>query len=87
MSKKPDILHVFVDFGTLSIPLLNYFGQFEDRKQKRQIPYVKPFPGFYSNRKSNLQPRRNLKKVITFTEFVIERGLAAKPPTSPVSLF
>ena len=78
ISKKANIFHVLVDFGALSTPLLNYFGEFEAQKQKRKIPYVKPFPAFDSNRKSNVKRWRNLKKVFGFTKFVIERGLAAK---------
>ena len=86
ISEKSDIFHVFVDFGTLSTPLLNYFGEFEAQKQKRKIPYVKPFPAFDWNRKSNVKLWINLKKVF-FTKFVIETDLAAKLPASPVLLF
>ena len=39
---------------------------------------------FNSNRKSNVKLWRNLQKKIVLTKFVIERGLATKPPASPV---
>ena len=72
ISKKGDMFHVSVDFGTLGTPLLNDGGEFEAQKQKRKILCVKPFSGFDSNRKSNVKLWRNLKKVFCFTKFVIE---------------
>ena len=77
ISKKGTIFHVLVDFGTLGTPLLNYFGEFEAWKQKRNIPYVKPFPGFDSSRKINVKRWRNLKKVLFFTKL----GAGGKPST------
>ena len=77
ISKKCHIFHAFVDFGTLSTPLLNCFRGFDAQEQKRKIPYVKPFPGFDSNRKSNVKLWRNLKKVFFFTK--LEAG--GKPST------